>query len=46
MQDLKNLKCLLPNTQKLLLKIVDECAFLQKYVLVTIMIYIFCSKRG
>jgi len=34
MQDLKNLKCLLPNTQTLLLKMVEECSFLEKYVLV------------
>jgi len=34
MQDLKNLKCLLPKTETLLLKMVDECSFLKKYVLV------------
>ncbi len=34
MQDLKNLKCLLPKTEVLLLKMVDECSFLEKYVLV------------
>ena len=34
MQDLKNLECLLPNTQTLLLKMIDKCKFLQKYVLV------------
>ncbi len=34
MQDLKNLKCLLPKTEALLLKLVDECNFLEKYVLV------------
>ncbi|SHO81074.1 Uncharacterized protein aq_aa25 [hydrothermal vent metagenome] len=34
MQDLKNLKCLLPKTKTLLLKMVDECSFLDKYVLV------------
>jgi len=34
MQDLKNLDCLLPKTQTLLLKIIDECSFLEKYVLV------------
>lgn len=34
MQDLKNLKCLLPNTQLLLLKMIKECGFLKKYVLV------------
>ena len=34
MQDLKNLKCLLPKTETLLLKIVEECPFLEKYVLV------------
>ena len=34
MQDLKNLKCLLPNTQALLLKMIKECTFLEKYVLV------------
>jgi len=33
-QDLKNLKCLLPKTETLLLKMVDECSFLEKYVLV------------
>ena len=34
MHDLKNLKCLLPNTETLLLKMVDDCSFLEKYVLV------------
>jgi len=34
MQDLKNLECLLPNTQTLLLKMIKECPFLEKYVLV------------
>ena len=34
MHDLKNLKCLLPNTKSLLLKMIDECDFLDKYVLV------------
>ncbi len=34
MQDLKNLKCLLPKTKTLLLKMVEECSFLEKYVLV------------
>ena len=34
MQDLKNLKCLLPKTETLLLKLIDECSFLKKYVLV------------
>ena len=34
MHDLKNLKCLLLNTETLLLKMVDECPFLEKYVLV------------
>ncbi len=34
MQDLKNLECLLPKTKELLLKIVEECEFLDKYVLV------------
>ena len=34
MQDLKNLNCLLPNTQKLLLKLIDTCPFLSDYVLV------------
>ena len=34
MQDLKNLKCLLPKTEILLLKMVEECPFLEKYVLV------------
>jgi len=34
MQDLKNLKCLLPKTETLLLKMVEECPFLEKYVLV------------
>ena len=34
MHDLKNLKCLLPNTKALLLKMIDECDFLDKYVLV------------
>lgn len=34
MQDLKNLKCLLPKTKELLLEIVESCDFLHKYVLV------------
>jgi predicted nucleotidyltransferase component of viral defense system len=34
MQDLKKLKCLLPKTQSVLLKLSKECPFLQKYVLV------------
>ena len=34
MHDLKNLKCLLPNTETLLLKMIDSCVFLDKYVLV------------
>ena len=34
MNDLKNLKCLLPKTQNLLLKMIEECSFLDKYVLV------------
>jgi len=34
MHDLKNLKCLLPKTETLLLKMVKECPFLEKYVLV------------
>ncbi len=34
MKDLKNLNCLLPNTKKLLLKIVESCPFLDNYVLV------------
>ena len=34
MHDLKNLKCLLPNTETLLLKMIDGCNFLDKYVLV------------
>ncbi len=34
MQDLKNLKCLLPKTETLLLKIINECNFIEKYVLV------------
>jgi len=34
MNDLKNLKCLLPSTEALLLKMVGSCAFLDKYVLV------------
>jgi len=34
MQDLKNLKCLLPKTQTLLLKMIESCVFLDKYVLV------------
>ena len=33
-QDLKNLKYLLPNTKKLLLFLIDNCKFLNKYVLV------------
>jgi len=34
MQDLRNLDCLLPKTKTLLLKMIDGCAFLKKYVLV------------
>jgi len=34
MQDLKNLKCLLPKTEALLLRLIEECSFLEKYVLV------------
>jgi len=34
MHDLKNLKCLLTNTETLLLKMIDGCDFLDKYVLV------------
>jgi len=34
MHDLKNLKCLLPDTKSLLLKMIDNCDFLDKYVLV------------
>jgi len=34
MHDLKNLKCLLPDTETLLLKMIDNCDFLDKYVLV------------
>jgi len=34
MQDLKNLDCLLPKTQTLLVKMVKECGFLEQYVLV------------
>ena len=34
MQDLKNLRCLLPDTEALLLKMIDGCDFLEKYVLV------------
>ncbi len=34
MHDLKNLKCLLPNTETLLLKMIDDCSFLEKYALV------------
>jgi len=34
MHDLKNLKCLLHNTEALLLKMIDGCDFLDKYVLV------------
>lgn len=34
MHDLKNLKCLLPKTESLLLKMIDSCNFLDKYVLV------------
>jgi len=34
MDDLKNLKCLLPKTESLLLKMIDNCHFLDKYVLV------------
>jgi len=34
MQDLKNLDCLLPKTQEVLLQIVKSCDFLDKYVLV------------
>ena len=34
MQDLKNLDCLLPKTKALLLKMIESCSFLDKYVLV------------
>lgn len=34
MKDLKNLDCLLPETKKLLLSIIKNCPFLDKYVLV------------
>jgi predicted nucleotidyltransferase component of viral defense system len=34
MKDLKNLECLLPKTQTLLLKLINDCPFLNKYVLV------------
>ncbi|MDD3325277.1 MAG: nucleotidyl transferase AbiEii/AbiGii toxin family protein [Sulfurospirillaceae bacterium] len=34
MNDLKNLKCLLPKTEALLLKLAKSCCFLKKYVLV------------
>ena len=34
MSDLENLKCLLPDTQDVLLKMIDTCEFLDKYVLV------------
>ncbi len=34
MHDLKNLKCLLPKTKASLLKMAEECNFLEKYVLV------------
>ena len=34
MRDLKNLKCLLPKTESLLLKMVESCDFLDRYVLV------------
>lgn len=34
MSDLKNLKCLLPYTETLLLKMLDGCDFLDQYVLV------------
>lgn len=34
MQDLKNLNCLLPKTKELLLKLVNTCNFLEKYVFV------------
>ena len=34
MNDLKNLNCLLPKTEKLLSKIIESCEFLDKYVLV------------
>jgi len=33
-QGLKNLDCLLPNTRKLLIKMIKECDFLDKYILV------------
>jgi len=34
MKDLKNLNCLLPKTASLLIKLTQECLFLNKYVLV------------
>jgi predicted nucleotidyltransferase component of viral defense system len=33
MKDMKNLECLLPDTQSLLLELIDSCNFLHKYVL-------------
>ena len=33
-QDLKNLNCLLPNTKTLLINLIDNCNFLEKYTLV------------
>ena len=34
MNGLRNLKCLLPDTEAVLLKMLEECTFLEKYVLV------------
>jgi len=33
MHDLKNLKCLLPDTEKLLLKMINDCSFLENMYL-------------
>ncbi len=48
MHDLKNLKCLLPNTKKLLLKMIDGCDFLDKYVLVggSVLALYLCHRKS
>ncbi len=48
MQDLKNLKCLLPKTKTLLLKMANECSFLKKYVLGggSALVIHFCHRKS
>ena len=44
MDDLKNLNCLLPKTKSLLLKMIKDCTFLDKYVLVGGSLFVFKGK--